>query len=137
MSEVIEIGSDGGSTPTRDEESVPVIELEGNISPILVSDPDDDVPLVDLIDAGDSSTPEFVAEDPEPPRESPSPDLSATDIVPPEDVVPLSIADEIAEELKKRKCKPKKVNLSLIFNPNHILDNISAGNWLGSSSTDN
>ena len=134
--DVIEIGSDGGSTPTRDEESVPVIELEGNISPILVSDPDDDVPLVDLIEAGDSSSPEFVAE-PEPPRESPSPDLSATDIVPPEDVVPLSIADEIAEELKKRKSKPKKVSLSLNFNPNLILDYISAGNRLGSSSTDN
>ena len=107
--EVIEIGSDAGSTPTRDEESIPVIELEGNISPILVSDPDDDVPLVDLIEAGDNSSPELVEEDPEPPRESPSPVLAATDIVPPEDVVPLSIADEIAEELKKRKSKPKKV----------------------------
>jgi len=111
MSEVIEIGSDGGSTPTRDEESV--IELGGNISPILVSDPDDDVPLVDLIEAGENLSLDCVQEEPgfqETPRESPSPDLSATDIVPPEDVVPLSIADEIAAELKKRKTNPKKVN---------------------------
>ncbi|CBY39605.1 unnamed protein product, partial [Oikopleura dioica] len=110
MSEVIEIGSDGGSTPTRDEESV--IELGGNISPILVSDPDDDVPLVDLIEAGENSSLDCVQEEPrfqETPRESPSPDLSATDIVPPEDVVPLSIADEIAAELKKRKTNPKKI----------------------------
>ena len=112
--EVIEIGSDGGCTPIQDEGSeAPIIldALEVNarsspilndgrntsISPIIVSDPDDDVPLVDLIEAGET------------PRESPSPDLSVTDVVPPEDVVPISIADEIALELKKRKSKPKKV----------------------------
>ena len=111
--EVIEIGSDPGSesdkTPIQDESNNSLIIIDEsqnnspdhngedsrNSSPIVLSDPDDDVPIVDLIDV-------------DTPMESPSPDLTITDVIPQEDLVPISVADELALEIKK-KSKPKKV----------------------------